>query len=140
GNIIALASGISFAGIAVCLRMQKGTSTLESLMLGHILTAAVGIPFLLNGSTPTKADVIKLTILGIFQLGIPYMLYGIAIKHVTPLEATLIPVIEPILNPIWVLIFMNERPTPYAIAGGAVVISAVLWHSTRGKNRIIEPA
>jgi drug/metabolite transporter (DMT)-like permease len=59
------------------------------------------------------------------QLGLAYLFYAKAIKHVTALEAVLIPVAEPILNPIWVLIAVGERPTPLALAGGAVVLLAV---------------
>ncbi len=59
------------------------------------------------------------------QLGVSYWLYARAIRHVTALEAVLIPVIEPILNPVWVLIFMHEKPSRWAMIGGAVVLSAV---------------
>ena len=66
-----------------------------------------------------------LTVLGTFQLGLPYILYSKAIKHVTALEASLIPVIEPILNPVWVYIFLGEAPGSWALAGGIIVIAAV---------------
>jgi drug/metabolite transporter (DMT)-like permease len=59
------------------------------------------------------------------QLGISYWLYARAIRHVTALEAVLIPVIEPILNPVWVLLMMGERPSKFALIGGAVVLTAV---------------
>ncbi len=129
GNLVAFASGISFAGIAVFMRMQKGVSTLESLWIGHMLAAVIGLPFLLSGPMPGHTDLALLLALGVFQIGIPYVFYGIAIRHVSALEATLVPVIEPILNPIWVALFFGERPTKYAMAGGMIVISAVLIHS-----------
>lgn len=129
GNIIAILSGVAFAGIAICLRLQKGESTFESILLGHGLTALVGIPFLLMGPWPTLSDALTIGVLGVLQLGIPYIFYGMAITHVTALEATLIPVIEPILNPIWVSIFRHEQPSPYALVGGGIVLSAVLVHS-----------
>jgi drug/metabolite transporter (DMT)-like permease len=55
-----------------------------------------------------------------------YALYTEAIKHVTALEAMLIPLIEPVLNPVWVMLALGERPGPWAIAGGALVLGAVL--------------
>ena len=64
-------------------------------------------------------------LLGIVQLGFSYWLYARAIRHVTALEAVLIPVIEPILNPLWVLLFVRERPTRWAIMGGVIVLGAV---------------
>jgi drug/metabolite transporter (DMT)-like permease len=73
--------------------------------------------------------------LGVVQLGVSYWLYARAIRHVTALEAVLIPVIEPILNPIWVLLTLGERPTLLALLGGVIVLVAVTWralHSLRG--------
>ena len=65
-------------------------------------------------------------VLGVLQLGLSYALYAEAIKHVTALEAMLIPMIEPILNPVWVMLALGERPGPWAIVGGALVLGAVL--------------
>ena len=65
-------------------------------------------------------------VLGVLQLGLSYALYAEAIKHVTALEAMLIPLIEPVLNPIWVMLALGERPGPWAIVGGALVLGAVL--------------
>lgn len=130
GNILALISGISYAGIVICLRLQKGKSTIESLLLGHLLTAAIGLPFLfLMSSMPSQTDAIRILILGVFQLGIPYALYAIAIPHVNALEATLVTMIEPILNPLWVALFFGERPSGNSLIGGAVVLLAVFAHT-----------
>ena len=57
------------------------------------------------------------------QLGLPYVLYAIAIKHVTALEATLIPLLEPVLNPLWVMLALGEKPGPWAIVGAALVLA-----------------
>lgn len=129
GNILAAISGISYAGIVICLRLQKGRSTIETLLLGHLLTAACGLPFLLMGALPTTEDVLRILILGVFQLGIPYVLYALAISHVTALESTLVTMIEPVLNPLWVALFLGERPTGNALIGGIIVLLAVLAHT-----------
>ena len=63
------------------------------------------------------------------QLGVSYHFYSRAIRHVTALQAVLIPVIEPLLNPIWVLLLMGERPTPLAIVGGAIVLGTITTRS-----------
>jgi drug/metabolite transporter (DMT)-like permease len=65
-------------------------------------------------------------VLGVLQLGLSYALYAEAIKHVTALEAMLIPLIEPVLNPVWVMLALGERPGPWAIVGAALVLGAVL--------------
>jgi drug/metabolite transporter (DMT)-like permease len=67
--------------------------------------------------------------LGIVQLTIPYLTYSAAIRHVRALDAAIISLIEPILNPIWVLIVMHERASAWALAGGAVVLSTSLIRS-----------
>jgi drug/metabolite transporter (DMT)-like permease len=129
GNIIALCSGVSFAGIALFLRMDKIGNPLSTIFLGHLLTALVGLPFLIGAETPDFSQTGILLALGVFQLGIPYILYGLAIRHVTALEAALIPVIEPVLNPIWVLLFLGEKPDMMALVGGVIVVTAVSVHS-----------
>ena len=71
----------------------------------------------------------RLILLGTVQLGLPYVLYATAIKQVTALEATLIPLLEPILNPLWVILALGERPGAWAIVGGILVLAAVLGRS-----------
>jgi drug/metabolite transporter (DMT)-like permease len=124
GNILATASGVSFGFLVIFMRMQKDGSPLESVLLGNILTALIGIPFMF-GSAPTTKGWVILLIMGVAQLGIPYILYSMAIKHVTALEAVLIPIIEPILNPVWVFLMLGEIPGPWAIVGGTIVVTAV---------------
>jgi len=124
GNILAAASGVCFGFLAIFMRMQKDGSPLESVLLGNILTAVIGIPFMFN-SALTAEGWSMLLIMGVVQLGIPYILYSMAIKHVTALEAILIPIIEPILNPVWVFLMLGEVPGTWAIIGGIIVVAAV---------------
>lgn len=124
GNICGILSGVTFAFCAVLLRKQKDGSPLESVILGNILTALIGLPFMFQ-SAPTSSSWIPLIILGIFQLGISYIFYASAIRYVTALEAILIPVIEPILNPVWVFLAMGETPGPWAFIGGIIVLFSV---------------
>lgn len=124
GNVLAVLSGISFAFQAVFMRMQKDGSPWESVLLGNILTAVIGLPFLAL-SWPNASGWLFLLILGTVQLGLPYMLYAQAIKHTTALEAILIPVIEPILNPLWVFLLLGEKPGPWSFVGGFIVLAAI---------------
>lgn len=126
GNLIALASGVAFASMTLLLRKQKDASAEESIFLGNLLAGVVGLPFMLSSPTmPSARGWVALSLLGIVQLGVSYLLYARAIRHITALEAVLIPVIEPILNPIWVLLALGERPGPLSMLGGVVVLSAV---------------
>lgn len=124
GNIFAALSGVAFGLFAVFMRMQKDGSPISSVLLGNIITAVIGIPFIFR-DVPDQKGWLCLVILGVVQLGLPYILYSKAIKHVTALEASLIPVIEPILNPVWVFLFLGETPGSWAFLGGLVVIAAI---------------
>lgn len=121
GNVFGALSGVGMACMAMCLRKQKDGSPIESVLIGNMLVSIIAIPFMFK-SIPGPLSWAGLLVLGVVQIGIPYILYTIAIKNVTALEAVLIPVIEPILNPLWVLIFMGEVPGTWAIAGGFVVL------------------
>jgi drug/metabolite transporter (DMT)-like permease len=124
GNLLAILSGVSFAAMIIFLRKQKTDSPVESVFLGNIITAVLGLPFYFH-SAPQLTGWIGLLLLGVFQLGFSYILYTQAIKRVTALQAVLVPVIEPVLNPVWVLIFLGEVPGPWAILGGLVVLVSV---------------
>lgn len=125
GNGIAILSGVFFAAMTMALRKQKDGSPVESIILGNALALLAGLPWILRSPTLNATGWAALIILGVVQLGVSYWLYARAIKHVTALEAVLIPVIEPILNPLWVLWMLGERPTRWSLAGGAIVLTAV---------------
>ena len=72
-----------------------------------------------------SSTVICLIFLGVFQLGLSYVLYSSAIQHITVLEAILVSVIEPILNPVWVYLVMGEAPGRWALVGGLIVLSGM---------------
>lgn len=126
GNILALLSAISFAGLALFCRKQKDGSPLESLFLGNILSVLIALPFMFQ-SMPSISGWTGLILLGVFQLGFSYILYAEAMKHITALEGILIPVIEPVLNPIWVFLLLGERPGYWALIGGSVVLVSVTY-------------
>jgi len=144
GNIVALGSGLTFALLALFLRKEKAGSPVASIILGNLIVALAGIPFMLREPLGVGSGW-RLLLLGAVQLGLPYVLYGVAIRHVTALEATLIPLIEPVLNPLWVMLALGERPGPWAIFGGALVLAAVLARgalmvgSKRGRMRVQKP-
>jgi drug/metabolite transporter (DMT)-like permease len=139
GDLCAAFSGLCFGSMALLLRKQKGGSPVESIYLGNLLTAFCGLPFILREQVDT-ASLLPILALGIFQLGIPYLLYTRAIRHVTALEAMLIPVLEPILNPLWVLLLLGERPSLLSLFGGVLVIGSVALHQVLVLRRQIPPS
>lgn len=128
GNVLAVISGFFLACVTIALRSQKDGSPVETTLIGNILTFLVAIPFII-GKIPNIQSIVGIILLGIFQLGFAYILYALAIKHLSALEAILITVIEPLLNPLWVFIFAGEKPSLYAILGGLIVIVSVTVRS-----------
>ncbi|MBL9186049.1 MAG: DMT family transporter [Opitutaceae bacterium] len=125
GNALALLSGLAFASMTMALRHQKDGSPVQSIILGNLLAFVIGLPWLLAAPPLPATGWAALLTLGVVQLGVAYLLFVRAIRHVTALEAMLIPVIEPILNPIWVFLAFGEVPSRWALIGGAIVLGAV---------------
>jgi len=135
GNVCAIMAGVCMGWMTLFMRKQKTRSPLESVFLGNILTALICSPFMFR-SMPASSDWLPLLILGLIQLGLSYLLFSWAIKHVTALESILITTIEPILNPIWVFLALGERPGPWALAGGFIVLVCVTLRSAVAAVRI----
>jgi drug/metabolite transporter (DMT)-like permease len=127
GNLCALGSGLALAWLVVCLRKAATTSPLTILCLANILVAVAGIPFMF-ATMPDLGSWGLLLVAGVVQLGFSTVLYSKAIPHVRALEAVLIPVIEPVLNPVWVWLLVGEVPSGWALLGGAMVVGAVTAH------------
>lgn len=135
GMALAIASGVAFALMIVLLRLQKDDVPLGSIVLGNLFAFLVGLPAIAAAPALDARSLVALLLLGIVQLGLAYLIYARAIKHVTALEAVLIPVIEPILNPLWVMLVLGEKPSPLALLGGAIVLGAVTWRAMSSIRR-----
>ena len=125
GDLMAAGRGVTSASLTHCRRQQTEAAPLESVLLGNILAAIVGLPFAFGQPALTPEGWGGMLLLGVMQLGLSYALYTYAIKRVTALEAILVSTLEPILNPIWVLLLIGERPAPLALVGGTLVLLAV---------------
>ena len=128
GNIVAILSGLALAGATIGMSLQKEGSPVETTLLGHMITFLIGLPFVFSANF-TFANIAGILFLGIFQLGIAYILYAIAVKYLTPLEVILIMFLEPILNPIWVMLIHGEKPGIFALIGGVIIIVTVAIRS-----------
>ncbi len=125
GNIFGILSALAMAVMVLCMRKQKDTVPANTILLGNIIGIFVGLPFLLQETfSPSSVGIIFY--LGIFQIGLSFILYSNAIKYVPALESTLILTIEPILNPFWVFFVLGEVPGQFAFIGGALVLGVVI--------------
>ncbi len=148
GNLVALAAGVAFAFSTMTLRRAATVSTdgrapdaLRPLLLGNLIGAAVGLPFAILHPGPDLAGWSALVALGVVQQAAAYLCYAWAIRHATALEAMLIPVIEPIVSPLWVALAFGERPSGWAVVGGAIVVGAVVmrgWIGLRTRAQVAQ--
>jgi drug/metabolite transporter (DMT)-like permease len=147
GNLVALASGVAFAVSVTAIRQVALTQgragpldPLRPMLLGNILGAVLGAPFVFMSSPPGLIGWGALVALGLFQQAASYLLYAWSMRHATALEATLMAAIEPILSTIWVALAFGERPGPWALAGGAVVLGAITARGVLGRRTVTAPA
>ena len=130
GDIIALISGIAFGANSVVLRAKRDGNTADIMLFSHIVCAIISIPFFfLHPPTLTVNNVLCIAYMGIFQVGMASALFAYGIKRVPVVQAMLTAAIEPVLNPIWVLLAIGERPAVSTLAGGGIIIGAVLFSS-----------
>lgn len=131
GNFIAICSGLFMAIMFVFNGRLEVSERMTGILIAHLLTAVIGIPigFATYETIISSQDILLLLVLGIVQLGIPYVLYALAASKISPLSCSLIGMIEPLLNPIWVAIFYGEVPGAFAFCGGIVVILSVVIYN-----------
>jgi drug/metabolite transporter (DMT)-like permease len=128
GNLVALGSGVAFAFSIVGLRHLRGHGP-AALVWGNLLAAAATLPLWRAGPTPTPLDLGLVGFLGVFQLGLSYLAFSRGVSGTPAVEASLLILLEPVLNPVWAFLFAGERPGPWAAAGGAVVLGATAWRT-----------
>jgi drug/metabolite transporter, DME family len=128
GNLVALGSGVAFALSIVGLRRLRSDGPV-SLVWGNLVAAAIALPLWPTGPAPRALDLALLAYLGVFQLGLAYLCFSRGLERTPAVEASLLVLLEPVLNPIWTFLLAGERPGPWAIAGGAVVLAATAWRT-----------
>jgi drug/metabolite transporter, DME family len=133
GNLLALASGLCFACYFLLLRHTKSRAVnrASSVIYGNILLVLIAAPVGLKVLPRiTSHDALSVTYLGVVQIGLAYTLFTAAMaRGVRSLDAGIIGYVEPLLNPIWVYLVLDERPTQWALLGGAIIVTAVVCHT-----------
>ncbi len=128
GNILAIFSGVTFAGVFIC-NKRPDANPKDSLFLGFLANSLIGLPFAFFQVTPDVIAWGAVIVLGIVQVGLAYVCFTKGIKRTAALLACLITALEPVLNPVWVALATGERPGTYAFAGGAIIFIAVLGYN-----------
>jgi drug/metabolite transporter (DMT)-like permease len=125
GNLIALLSGVAFAAFLIGMRHNKHEYQFSTIFYGNIIILLFSIPSMLPLQSLSLRDFSMVAFLGIFQIGIAYAIFTYGLKRVFAIEASLISMIEPVLNPVWVVLWYGEVPSFPAIIGGIIIISAI---------------
>jgi drug/metabolite transporter (DMT)-like permease len=128
GNVTALVSGVAFALSIMGLRLLRERGP-AALAWGNAIAAAATLPLWGRGPAASPTDVALLLYLGVFQLGLAYLCFSRGVTGTPAIEASLIILVEPVLNPIWTFLAAGERMGPWAVAGGAVVLLATAWRT-----------
>lgn len=142
GNLLALASGVTYAFMLLGLRWlgrdKQSDSGLATVVLGNLIAFLAALPMALAAPSSTVpghgADIAVILYLGVAQVGLAYFCLTRAMRHVTAFEATAVLLLEPALNPIWVWLVHGEKPGVWALAGGALILSATLLNTWRQRR------
>jgi drug/metabolite transporter, DME family len=155
GNILGALSGLTWALVLVSLRRLQmppssasaspspppsGVPAIAAVVAGNLIAAALCLPMAFPyPATAASADWLVLAYLGVFQIGLAYVMMTRGIRDVPALEASLLLLLEPALNPLWSLLVHGERPGPWSIAGGILILSAtlgrVLWNRPPSQSK-----
>jgi drug/metabolite transporter (DMT)-like permease len=147
GNILALVSGFFWA-LTVCgLRwmgsVEGGHGAVAAVVSGNLTAFLVSLPMALPLGPHAPIDWAVIVYLGVFQIALAYVLVTSGLRHIPALEASLILLIEPVLNPVWAWLFQGERPGTWALMGGGIILGATTlkgWLDARSQREVVPPA
>ncbi|MEA2164575.1 MAG: hypothetical protein QOK37_2702 [Thermoanaerobaculia bacterium] len=139
GNAMALVSSVFFAALILVLRREQRAAQ-AAVTWGNVACALAVLPFVSHDLALTPRSFAVLAFLGVFQIAIAYFLFVRGLAYVTATQASLTGMLEPVSNPIWVFLFLGEKPSAFAIAGALVVLAAIAGHTLAGEPATDLPA
>jgi drug/metabolite transporter (DMT)-like permease len=133
GNLLGVTSGVCLALFSLTLKLQRerrpDLDPIGSIILGNLLVAVCCAPFALSGFHPTLPQAGILVYLGVFQIGLAYFFFNAGIRHLSAVAAVVTGTLEAVLNPIWVFLGIGERPSPWALLGGLLILATIAWYT-----------
>lgn len=133
GNIIAIGAGLCFSGVFFLNSLPEASSE-DSSMIAFASSFVISIPFLSDVKVLDMTAIAALFVLGIFQVGLAYVLYAKGAKLTSPVSASLIGLFEAVLNPVWVFLAFGEKVGKFALIGAVVILAAVVINTVAGKK------
>jgi drug/metabolite transporter, DME family len=141
GNVLAAGSALAWGTTVIGYRWlsrddpTQGGRIAAAAASGNLFACLIALPFALPLQPGTPADWAIVGYLGVFQLGLAYVFLTRAIPRVRALEASLFLMVEPVLNPVWAWLVHGERPSGWAVAGGAVILAATAGKALAAARR-----
>ena len=137
GNLVAILAGLFMAGMFISVDRLQLQERFSAIVIGQCFTFLTGLPFVVATKPVLNTTTLFcILVLGVFQLGISYVLYVKASAACPALACCLLGAVEPLLNPVWVMLFDGETPGTFALVGGVIVITAVTaWTVWDGKQK-----
>jgi len=123
GVLMGLGAGVSYGGVVVCLRVLRGHDPFVLVALNHGISALVLLPWIVgSGGLPAGDALVTLALFGLVQMALPYVLFTRGVRTVSPQEAGVITLLEPIINPLWVFLLWGEPVATATLIGGAFIL------------------
>jgi len=126
GNLVALISGVTFAALFLGMKKNDQKFQQSSIFWGNILVALICIPFLSSLEMISFSDLWMVSFLGVFQIAFAYAFFASGLKRIFAVEASIISMVEPVFNPVWVFLGYGEIPSFTAIIGGIIILGAII--------------
>ena len=128
--MLALSSGISYA-VVFMLNDLPGSDALSSAFFGHVISAVIGLPFVLQETEFGTTCLVSLLVLGVFQVGFAFIFLGEGLKTTPAVTASLVSGLEPVLNPVLVALFYPgvDDLKPLSIVGAVIVVGGVIGYN-----------
>lgn len=143
GNLLGMAAGLCLALFTLTLKLRgqrnPGQDPIGSIVAGNLLVALLCAPLALPGFHPTVPQSAILLYLGAFQIGVAYLLFNAGMRHLSATAAVVTGTLEAVFNPIWVFLGIGERPSPWALLGGAITLGVIAWYGLAARGPQAEP-
>lgn len=135
GNLLGIFSGLCLAAFTLLLKWKRehepGRNPVGAIVLGNVAVALICLPLALPMVCPSLRQAAALAFLGVFQIGMAYLIFTAGMRYISATAAVIISMLEAVFNPIWVFLGVRERPSAPALAGAAIILGVILWYSLR---------
>ena len=141
GNVLGICSGLNLALFSLLMkrnRRRQGGSPFAVMVFGNLLVGLLCLPMAMGSLRLNLGQGLALAYLGVFQLGLSWILFTAGMKYLSATAAIIICMLEAVFNPVWVYLGVGERPSGYALVGGALLLGTVVWFNLKAPPSVAE--